>query len=699
MDQDRILVKSQGATLNSNISTLDISNGIYIYNNPPGSLTRAEDCVVGDIVTNQLTFITDGSLNRMTAFVQDVSGAIVGTNNIRYVPFYSLNYSLGQGLELVGGAILQVKPNLNFLTDVSINNYLDVVGKLLARQDVSMNGKLFVNDDVSMNKNLSIGGDVSMNGNITQTNDKTIVQFGNIGSNTFRDTSFNGNITQVNDKTIVQFGTTGTNLLKKTTFNGNIIQQGDEFIINQSGTGANIFKDTSFNGNITQANDKTIVQIGTTGTNLLRDTSFNGVCTFNKSTTFIGNEAHNPPTILQNYDGTRNITSYIDLGAGDYNDIIKDHDNAIVSYSNYLDPSAVLVLTTSLGSTGEGGNGVRISWDGVLVKANDLNYHSVQSRGQYFVGDCCFNSNVDVSGTLNNMTFSRGFNDNSLSLVIGSDANKTFIATDNMLIGWKAGEKLTTGSNNMLIGVHPGKNITSGFNNIMIGRDIYYDSSSSLSSENVVIGNLAGYYTSGNGNTFLGNYSGRKYDGSSNTFIGVNAGNYGSTTYTGGFGNTLLGADTAVKADNITRSTVIGYGAEVDTNSTIVLGTASETTKIPGKLQVTDRIEVYKNIKFTQEYSTSAVSSSDFLNVRQRIYNTTGQLSITQYLPTVDSTNVGIEIYVVNIDTNLTRYVYINASSPQRINGIYNVIDIPPCTSMIFTSIQTSSTNYGWAFY
>ena len=358
-----------------------------------------------------------------------------------------------------------------------------------------------------------------------------------------------------------------------------------------------------------------------------------------------------------------------------------------------------MVLTTSLGSTGEGGNGVRISWDGVLVKANDLNYHSVQSRGQYFVGDCCFNSNVDVSGTLNNMTFSRGFNDNSLSLVIGSDANKTFIATDNMLIGWKAGEKLTTGSNNMLIGVHPGKNITSGFNNIMIGRDIYYDSSSSLSSENVVIGNLAGYYTSGNGNTFLGNYSGRKYDGSSNTFIGVNAGNYGSTTYTGGFGNTLLGADTAVKADNITRSTVIGYGAEVDTNSTIVLGTASETTKIPGKLQVTDRIEVYKNIKFTQEYSTSAVSSSDFLNVRQRIYNTTGQLSITQYLPTVDSTNVGIEIYVVNIDTNLTRYVYINASSPQRINGIYNVIDIPPCTSMIFTSIQTSSTNYGWAFY
>jgi hypothetical protein len=112
----RVLVKSQGGL--NNTSTLNIGNGIYVYKN--NTLTRAEDCS-GIDVTNQLTFISDGSLNKMKAFVQDISGAVAGIDALRYVPFYSLNYSLGQGLELVGGATLQVESSLNFLTEITVS--------------------------------------------------------------------------------------------------------------------------------------------------------------------------------------------------------------------------------------------------------------------------------------------------------------------------------------------------------------------------------------------------------------------------------------------------------------------------------------------------------------------------------------------------------------------------------------------------
>ena len=125
LNGDRILVKSQGDNSGNNINTTNVDNGIYIYNvGSPSTLTRSGDCSNGDDVSNQLTFITDGSLNKMKSFVQTVSGAEVGTNSLNYVPFYSLNYNLGQGLELVSGATLQVKPLLDFLKGISIEGIL-----------------------------------------------------------------------------------------------------------------------------------------------------------------------------------------------------------------------------------------------------------------------------------------------------------------------------------------------------------------------------------------------------------------------------------------------------------------------------------------------------------------------------------------------------------------------------------------------
>ena len=122
VNEYRVLVKCQDSS--NNVSSSKISNGIYIYQyDTCGSLIRSPDCS-GNNVANQLTFISDGSLNGMKAFVQANTPAIAGTNPLNYVPFYSLNYNLGQGLELVNASTLQVKSNLDFLTNIKIKNDL-----------------------------------------------------------------------------------------------------------------------------------------------------------------------------------------------------------------------------------------------------------------------------------------------------------------------------------------------------------------------------------------------------------------------------------------------------------------------------------------------------------------------------------------------------------------------------------------------
>jgi hypothetical protein len=171
LNDDRVLVKSQSATT-ANENTNNGYNGIYVYNEPAGELTRASDCEPGDDLTNQYTFIQNGDLNGQKLFFQinvvtSFNPPLSGTDTLQYELFSSLNYAVGQGLELTGNSptTLQVKSNLNFLQDVSINNKLDVIGSSSLK-------------------------DTSFNGNITQTGG-TIVQIGS-GSNKLNDTSFNG---------------------------------------------------------------------------------------------------------------------------------------------------------------------------------------------------------------------------------------------------------------------------------------------------------------------------------------------------------------------------------------------------------------------------------------------------------------------------------------------------------------------------
>ena len=251
-------------------------------------------------------------------------------------------------------------------------------------------------------------------------------------------------------------------------------------------------------------------------------------------------------------------------------------------------------------------------------------------------GDATFNSTMYVSGTLNvlntdayinSIRVGRGGGNSNTNTVIGRNSgNNISTGTYNTILGLESGQNITTGSSNLLIGQGSGRGISSGSSNVIIGIDNFYSLNCANSEGNVSIGNVSGYATTGNYNTFLGTLSARSYDGSLCTFVGYST-NYLTPTYKGGLGNTLLGSNSFINADDIQYSTAIGYGANVNTNNTIVIGTSSEMTQIPGKLNVlldasfNSRVDVSGQLNVLLDASfNSRVDVSGQLTTRSRAY-------------------------------------------------------------------------------
>ena len=146
-----------------------------------------------------------------------------------------------------------------------------------------------------------------------------------------------------------------------------------------------------------------------------------------------------------------------------------------------------------------------------------------------------------------------------ISLLIGGDnvgigneiyasTNITPVAQYNVAIGTTCLKTITSGTNNIAIGLQS-QGTTSGSNNISMGT------------------NSLGTNTTGSYNTCIGPESGKNNKGSSgsNTFLGY-------------------GADIDIDYSNniISGSTAIGNGAKITQSNQIVLGTATETVKVPG---------------------------------------------------------------------------------------------------------------------
>ena len=186
---------------------------------------------------------------------------------------------------------------------------------------------------------------------------------------------------------------------------------------------------------------------------------------------------------------------------------------------------------------------------------------------------------------------------NNVNLFIGQNPMTTNGGSANTLVGYKAGQAITSSAENTLVGYQAGLNSTGG-SNLFLGAYAGYSSLNSNASFNTFIGQRTGYNTtsgfaniflgsnagysnqSGNYNTFIGNSAGQQSQfGSFNTFIGNGAGYNSSTanynlfmgaqagyyTITGNY-NVILGQDAGLNNRGANNSTFIGKGSGPDQN-------------------------------------------------------------------------------------------------------------------------------------
>ena len=122
----------------------------------------------------------------------------------------------------------------------------------------------------------------------------------------------------------------------------------------------------------------------------------------------------------------------------------------------------------------------------------------------------------------------------------------------------------TTGNHNSAVGLNAMISNVTGTNNAGFGDGALYSSTNDNNTGMGMISLIS--LQTGLNNTGLGYNSGK------NLYSGTN--------------NTFLGANTSSSLTNLSSSTAIGYNAQVTTSNQIVIGTAAESTYIPGKLLV-----------------------------------------------------------------------------------------------------------------
>ncbi len=180
-----------------------------------------------------------------------------------------------------------------------------------------------------------------------------------------------------------------------------------------------------------------------------------------------------------------------------------------------------------------------------------------------------------------------GNEDGSENAFFGNEAGSRNKASENSFFGYQAGFFSSTGGENSFFGYKAGfNNKTANFNTYMG----YQAGMDATGQQNTIIGSFADT-TTGFANSLFG-YNARSSGGANVVFgAGGNAAGdnnvlLGTSADAKGNGNTIVGYNAGTNAVSVTNSTAIGTGAVVSTNNTIVLGTSSETTQIPGKLSI-----------------------------------------------------------------------------------------------------------------
>ena len=281
-----------------------------------------------------------------------------------------------------------------------------------------------------------------------------------------------------------------------------------------------------------------------------------------------------------------------------------------------LDPNGL--LTTTGGITATASQSISFGSNNPTMGASNINYGTAALRvgtgGTYSqksiaigttslstatnsvaIGDSALNA---ATSTVN-LSVAIGVNSLKLATAIGNTAigaNSFPLLTgtgnfNNSALGESTATNMTSGSYNLFLGMGSGSGVTSGANNLICGSSMYASVSPDTGTginNNICIGSNAMGYIKNNmsNNCAVGAYALYAevgYGGIGTVAIGPNAGVRSLGSYC-----TFIGNDATVNVANSTYSNAmaLGNGATVSASNQIKIGTASNSTIIPGALTV-----------------------------------------------------------------------------------------------------------------
>ena len=167
---------------------------------------------------------------------------------------------------------------------------------------------------------------------------------------------------------------------------------------------------------------------------------------------------------------------------------------------------------------------------------------------------------------INGLTVGRGTSTYVTNTAFGTSALNANTSDNNTAFGYFALKSNIGGDANTAVGENALQANTTGYRNTAVGAIALKMN------------------TGGHWNTAVGSFALRdNATGQCNTAVGAQAGYQTNTT---GSNNTYLGYNANANANNLSNSTAIGASATITASNQIVLGTATESVKIPGSLSV-----------------------------------------------------------------------------------------------------------------
>ena len=246
-------------------------------------------------------------------------------------------------------------------------------------------------------------------------------------------------------------------------------------------------------------------------------------------------------------------------------------------------------------------------------------------------------------------------------LVVASDVSmnaRLFVVSDTSM-----NARLFVGQDASINGLSIGLGAQQLATNTVIGRSALQQVNNPTSANNAALGYQALFAsTTPINDTAIGSMAlSANTTGSNNTAVGYGAGAFVTT----GSNNTCVGSQTgfASSATQYTKSTAIGYGATISLNNQIVLGTATESTVVPGNVAVgSAALPAYTlDVTGTGRF-TSDVSINGNLVVGNLLVG--GALTVQQLQnKTIINTTTSNYQLIVSEDLSLNGRVYISGDA------------------------------------